>query len=172
MSNTVDTQLKKLQQQIGAATAGLSVEQLCWHPPGKWSAAEVLEHLYLTYTGTIKGLERVVAAGKPIITALNWQQRGRRFVVLSLGYLPSGREAPAFARPRGIQSEKVLVEVELKIAEMDAMLEECEEKFGRGALLDHPILGPLNGVGWRKFHLVHGLHHVKQIRRLREGSGG
>jgi hypothetical protein len=34
--------------------------------------------------------------------------------------------------------------------------------------LDHPILGPLTGGQWRKFHLVHGLHHVKQIRRLRE----
>jgi hypothetical protein len=168
----LDTQFKKLQQQIGSATAGLSAEQLCWHPPGKWSAAEVLEHLYLTYTGTIKGLERVVAAGKPIITAASWHQRGRRFVVLGLGYLPSGREAPAFARPRGVAAEKVLAEVDLKIAEMDAMLGLCEESFGPGALLDHPILGPLNGAGWRRFHLVHGLHHVKQIRRLREGTGG
>jgi DinB superfamily len=172
VSNTVDNQLKKLQQQIGAATAGLSAEQLSWHPPGKWSAAEVLEHLYLTYTGTIKGLERVVAAGKPLTTAASWQQRGRKWVVLGLGYLPSGREAPAFARPRGVAAEKVLTEVDLKIAEMDAMLGQCEEKFGRGVLLDHPILGPLNGAGWRKFHLVHGMHHVKQIRRLRAGSGG
>jgi hypothetical protein len=168
----VDTQLKKLQQQIDAATAGLSTEQLSWHPPGKWSATEVLEHLYLTYTGTIKGLERVMAAGKPITTASTLRQRGRKWVVLQFGYLPSGRESPAFARPRGVPAEKVMVEVDMKIAEMDAMLGLCEQKFGRGVLLDHPILGPLNGAGWRKFHLVHGMHHVKQIRRLREGSSG
>jgi len=55
---------------------------------------------------------------------------------------------------------------------MDDIIGRCEEKIGRGKkLLDHPILGPLTGTQWRKFHLVHGLHHVKQIRRLR-GSGG
>jgi hypothetical protein len=44
----------------------------------------------------------------------------------------------------------------------------CEAKFGsRIKVLDHPILGPLSIDQWRRFHLVHGLHHVKQIRRLR-----
>jgi hypothetical protein len=165
----VDTQLKKLQEQIGAATDGFSAEQLNRHPPGKWSAVEVVEHLYLTYTGTIKGLERVIAVGKPLVTASTLRQRGRKWVVLGFSYLPPGREAPPFTRPRGVAAEKVLAEVGLKIAEMDAMIGRCEEKFGRGILLDHPILGPLSGAEWRKFHVVHGMHHVKQIRRLREG---
>jgi len=53
---------------------------------------------------------------------------------------------------------------------MDDMIARCEEKFGSSSkLLDHPILGPLTGAEWRKFHLVHGRHHVKQIRRLRQG---
>jgi hypothetical protein len=34
--------------------------------------------------------------------------------------------------------------------------------------LDHPILGPFSIAQWRKFHLVHGLHHVKQIQRLKD----
>ena len=34
-----------------------------------------------------------------------------------------------------------------------------------------PFLGPLSIDQWRKFHLVHGLHHVKQIRRLRSEFG-
>ncbi len=60
-------------------------------------------------------------------------------------------------------------EIGLRIAEMDDMIARCEEKFGLSRkLLDHPILGPLTGEEWRKFHLVHGLHHVKQIRRLRQ----
>jgi hypothetical protein len=54
---------------------------------------------------------------------------------------------------------------------MDRCIALCEEKLGsRRKLLDHPILGPLTGAEWRKFHLVHGLHHVKQIRRLREAA--
>jgi hypothetical protein len=28
------------------------------------------------------------------------------------------------------------------------------------------MLGPLTAGQWRKFHLIHGRHHAKQIRRL------
>lgn len=165
----MDPHLQRLQEEIAAAVAGLSAEQLIRHPPGKWCAAEVLEHLYLTYTGTVKGFERVAEAGKPLATTQTWTQRGRTLIVVALGYLPSGREAPPVARPRGLPPEKVLVEIGPKIAKMDGNIARCEETFGsRLKLLDHPILGPLTGAQWRKFHLVHGLHHMKQIRRLRK----
>ena len=165
----MDPRLQKLQEEIAAVVDGLSPEQLSRHPPGKWCASEVLEHLYLTYTGTLKGFERVAAAGKPLITAQSWRQRGRKLIVVGLGYLPSGRESPAVARPRGLAPEKVLAEIATKIAEMDDSIARCEQKLGsRRRLLDHPILGPLTAAQWRKFHLVHGLHHVKQIRRLWE----
>ncbi len=167
----MDLRLKKLRQEIASAVAGLSPEQLTWHLPGKWCAAEVLEHLYLTYTGTIKGFERVAEAGKPLATTATWRQRGRALFVVGMGYFPSGRESPPVARPRGVPAEKVLAEIGPKIAEMDDLIRRCEEKIGtRVKLLDHPVLGPLTGTQWRKFHLVHGLHHGKQLRRLREGG--
>ena len=164
----MDPRLQKLQAEIAAAVAPMSAAQLTAHPPGKWCAAEVLEHLYLTYTGTIKGFERIVEAGKPLATTQTWAQRGRTLVVVGLGHLPSGREAPPVARPRGVPPEKVRAEIGPKIGEMDDIIRRCEEKLGpRQKLLDHPILGPLTAAQWRKFHLVHGLHHVKQLRRLR-----
>ncbi len=168
----MDTRLKELQQAIGEATVGLSEEQLSWHPPGKWCAAQVLEHLYLTYTGTIKGFERMTAAGTPPDAAATWAQRRTKWVVLGLSYLPSGREAPPFARPRGLAAEKVLADIGQKIAEMDVVIAESEQKLGRGKLLNHAFLGPLSGAEWRKFHLVHGRHHVKQIRDLRRLMAG
>jgi hypothetical protein len=167
----MDPRLRRLHRCIETAIAGLSTEQATWHPPGKWCTAEVLEHLYLTYTGTMKGFERVMQAGKPLASPTTWQNRSRTFVVTSLGYLPSGREAPPTVRPRGIDAEKILAEIGPKIAAMDAAIGECAQKFGaRKKLLDHPILGPLTAGQWCKFHLVHGLHHLKQIQRLREGS--
>jgi hypothetical protein len=167
----VDPHLQRLQAEIAAAVAGLSAEQLKQHPPGKWCTGEVLEHLYLTYTGTVKGFERVAQAGKPLATTQTWTQRGRTLVVVAFGYLPSGRQAPKVARPRGLPPEKVLAEIGQKISEMDENIARCEEKFGsRRKLLDHPVLGPLTAAQWRKFHLVHGLHHVKQIQRLRESA--
>jgi hypothetical protein len=164
----VDPRLQRLQGEISSAVAGLSPGHLTWHPPGKWCVAEVLEHLYLTYTGTVKGFERVATAGKPLATVPTWTQRGRTLIVVGLGYLPSGREAPPVARPRGVPPEKVLAEIGPKIAEMDAIIARCAEIFGsHRKLLDHPILGPLTAKQWRKFHLVHGRHHGKQIRRLK-----
>jgi hypothetical protein len=72
------------------------------------------------------------------------------------------------ALPKGLPREKVQAEISGWIAEMDKLIGECEERFGSGRkLLDHPILGPLTGAQWRKFHLVHGRHHLKQIRALR-----
>ena len=166
----MDPALQRLQQAIQSEITGMSAEQLRWHPPGKWCAAEVLEHLYLTYTGTIKGCERVIDARKPVARAATWADRGRTFVVVGIGYLPSGRQAPSVARPNGLPAEKVLGEILTKIADMDDIIGRCEDEFGAGKLLDHPILGPLTGAEWRKFHVVHGLHHVKQIRRLREAA--
>src|SRR5579864_1660214 len=167
----MDPLLKTLQEEVRASAAACSPEQLIWHPAGKWSASAILEHLYLTYTGTTKGFQRVLAAGSPKVTAATWKQRGGAVLVFGFSYLPSGREAPSFSRPRGLASETVRSEIEAKIAEMDAILSTCETKFGaRTKVLDHAILGPLTIHQWRKFHLVHGRHHIKQIRRLRAAA--
>lgn len=166
----MDRPLESLLQEIETAVQGMTTEQLSWHPAGKWSAAEVLEHLYLTYTGTIKGFERVATAQRALCSKPTWTHRKRRFVVVQLGYMPPGRKAPANTRPRGVVAEKLVGEIGSRIREMDEMIARCEKVLGRGQLLDHPILGPLTAAQWRKFHLVHGRHHVKQIRHLRESG--
>lgn len=164
----MDPRLVRLKQAVESAKSGMSSEQLSWHPKDKWSAAEVLEHLYLTYTGTTKGLEKVLQSGKPLTTLVSLRQSLRKVVVLGFSYLPAGRVAPTNTRPKGLPVEKVVNEIGAKIEAMDAIIAQCEARFGRGLpVLDHPGLGPLTGAQWRNFHLVHGLHHVKQILRLR-----
>ncbi len=165
----MNARLERLRQALESAVSGMSSEQLNWHPSQKWSAAEVLEHLYLTYTGTIKGFDRVVAGGKPLATAGSLRHRLRKVVVLGFNYLPEGRQAPETTRPKGLGAEKVRNELAEKIQAMDAIIAQCEARFGRGVqLLDHPILGPLTATQWRKFHLLHGMHHHKQLLRLRQ----
>ncbi len=168
----MDPHLATLQAAIASAIAGLSAEQSAWHPPQKWCAAEILEHLYLTYTGTTKGFGRVLAAGQPLAAKPTWKNRAQAVIVVEFGYLPSGRKAPAHAQPRGLPSQQVASEIAAKIAEMDEVITRCQEKFGSGVkVLDHPFLGPFSTSQWRKFHLVHGLHHVKQIQTLRSQVG-
>jgi Protein of unknown function (DUF1569) len=165
----MDSCLEELKQAIESAVDGLSSEQLSWHPADKWCAAEVLEHLYLTYTGTIKGFTKVLEAGTPLATRASLKHRMRTLVVVRFKHMPEGRQAPSNTRPKGLPGVKVRSEVGTKVVEMDAIIAQCEARFGRGSrLLDHPILGPLTAGQWRTFHVVHGQHHVKQLLRLRK----
>ncbi len=167
----MDFRLEKLKENLESAVDGMSTEQLSWHPPGKWCAAEVLEHLYLTYTGTTRGFERVMSKGRPLASRASMAHRVLTLVVVGLGYVPAGLKAPAVAQPRGLPSEKVRNEIGEKIAAMNAIIAQCEARFGRRVqLLDHPILGPLTATQWRKLHLVHGEHHLKQLLQLRESA--
>jgi len=168
----LDSRLGKLKDALETAVEGMSGEQLRWRLPGHWCAEEVLEHLFLTYTGTIKGFERVLKQGKPLATRASMVQRLLTFVVVGLGYLPAGRKAPAPVQPRGLPAQQVRNEFAATLAAMDAVIAQCEAHFGRRAkVLDHPILGPLTTSQWKKFHLVHGRHHHKQLLRLRKDSG-
>ena len=67
----MDSRLEQSIENLELAVKGMTSEQLSWHLPGKWCASEVLEHLYLTYTGTIKGFEKVITKGKPLAQVLS-----------------------------------------------------------------------------------------------------
>ena len=161
--------LERLQNDIASATATVPAQSYGWHPDGKWSTAEILEHLYLTYTGTTKGFERCLAKGQPLARARTLQDRMRCFVVLRCRHMPEGRTAPKHSVPRGLPVEEVRENLFKRLVEMDAAIVQVAQQFGRSRLLlDHPILGPLGADDWCLFHRVHGHHHVKQILRLRD----
>ena len=160
--------LQRVQQVIDDAVRGMTVQQLSWRREGKWSAAAILEHLSLTYSGTARGLQRSLDAGRPSITPPSAGQRLARFVVTSLRYMPPGRKAPAMVVPKGAPPETVLADLQSNLAAADQAISRCEARFGAGVnIANHPILGPLTARQWRTFHLVHARHHMKQIARIR-----
>ena len=166
----MDARLRRLQEAMDAAIRGLGSQQLAQAPPGKWSAAQILEHLFLTYTGTIKGCERCLQSEKPLGDRPTLGQRVRLLVVVQAGYMPRGVQAPERTRPKGTPAEVVVAEIGGKIAAMDELIAQCEGRHGKRAqLMNHPVLGPMTGEQWRRFHFVHGMHHVRQILRMREG---
>ena len=169
----MDSYLERLRDAIASAIRGMSSEDLTRRPEGKWSAAEILEHLSLTYTGTQKAFERCLKAGKPLGGVPTFKQRLATAAVTEFGYFPQGRKSPDQVHPRGIAAEKVVAEICPQIAAMDTAIAQCEESYGaRVKVLDHPVLGPLTARQWRKFHLAHGQHHVKQIWQRRKSGGG
>jgi DinB superfamily len=140
----VDAYLQRLQEAIMSATRGMTSEDLQQHREGKWSAAEVLEHLYLTYTGTTKAFERCLQAGKPLARTPLLKDRMRAFAVTGLGRLREGRNAPERTEPRGMTADEVTREIGPRISAMDEVIAQCESRFGkRTRVLDHRFLGPL-----------------------------
>jgi hypothetical protein len=168
----LNSYFQRLRDAIESATRNMSVAELSQRPAeGKWSSAEILEHLGLTYTGTVKNLERSLAAGRPLGGAPTLKQRLKKSLLVDFGYLPTGRESPEAAKPKGMPAENILGEINSQIAQLDDVIEKCESKFGRRSFVaNHPILGPFTTRQWRKFHWVHGRHHIKQIERMRQTS--
>ena len=160
--------LKKLHSAISAVVGEATIEDLTRHPEGKWSTAEILEHLNLTYLGTIKNMERRLAEGTPLTShrkTFDWS----RIAVTRLGLFPRGRKSPERVKPNGTPAQQVTAKILENLARMDDLIARCEFHFKpRKLIADHPILGPLTADEWRGFHCAHGFHHVKQIQRLRK----
>jgi hypothetical protein len=167
----MDSYLQQLQQTLAGAIRGMTIEELARHPTGKWSIGEELEHLYLTYTGTVKVFRRCLEAGKPLATRPTLKQRAMTTLIVECGYFPRGRKAPKQVIPKGMPAETVVAEIGPVIATMDELITQCEARHGaRTKVLDHPILGPLTARQWRKFHWVHGRHHAKNITQRRKSA--
>ncbi len=134
------------------------------HPPGKWSPANVLEHLAITFEGTRRNLQKCLDTNARRATRSTLRRRLAVARVIELGRFPKGVQAPAATLPKGLSGEAALDSIRRNLEAMDAVMAECERRFGkRGAIADHPILGPLSLRQWRRFHWVHTRHHMKQI---------
>ena len=161
----MDSYLKRLQTELKSTIEGATASAMRKAPAGKWNSEQILEHLYLSYINTNKGIAKCLENGAPIATRATVKHHLARSLVLGLGYVPTGREAPKRVVPRGTLPEEVRTKIFAEIEAMDEGFLSCEERFGYGTqILDNPILGPLTAEQWRKFHLLHGRHHVRQIR--------
>ena len=170
----MDADFEKLRTRFAAEIEGFPAEMQQLHPggnPESWNVAQVLTHLILTYRGTNRALQERLDKGRTTQARVNASQLPSRWCVLGCGFMPRGRQAPESVRPRNsTRSENgpnILDEMREQLAVMDQLLAKCEEQFGRKPVATHHILGPLRPDQWRKFHLVHGLHHLKQIRRVK-----
>jgi glutathione S-transferase len=158
---------KQIRDAIANATDGVSEEQMRQHPEGKWDAAAILEHLALTYGSTARVMQKCLDEGRPRATSANVQHRVAQLAVLTFSYIPSGRKAPKQVVPSGIAGQEALRLILENLEKMDETLARCEQRFGsKVKIADHPVLGPIPVTAWRKFHLLHTRHHMKQVATL------
>ena len=165
-------ELEQIRREAERLTGALS--QAHWHhaPPGKWSCAQIFEHLLLSYTATTTGTRKAMEIGKPLGGRPTLRDRVSTFYVAGLGLMPSGRRAFESVTPKEGAGPQALGQFNDALVAMDATLADAEKRFGsRVRLLDHPILGPLTANQWRRFHRTHARHHLKQVaERVRQAG--
>jgi hypothetical protein len=134
----------------------------------------VIEHLVLGYRLTVGTLETRLNKGrvsrKQNRTYLQWSLQ---LMILTFGALPRGVPAleettPSEGEFPAMNGRQLSDLLRQETEAMDTVLDACRRRFGMERVGCHPWLGPLRVDQWRRFHVVHGLHHVPQLRSVLE----
>jgi len=161
----MDPYLLRALASIDESTRSLTPEQVAQPVPGKWSIAQILEHLTLAYRGSTKAVERILASGERRPASPGVRSWLARTAVVEFGYFPRV-ESPDSARPQGhLEAGTLQQAVREALRALDQSLLRAAERFGeREPLFDHPYLGGMSAQQWRKFHWHHTAHHMRQVR--------
>jgi Protein of unknown function (DUF1569) len=167
--------LERVVCQIESEVGGLDVETAQLHPkdlPYIWSAQQVIEHLVLGYRQTSAALESRLNKGRlSRHRKRTWLQWSLQLMILTFGCLPKGAPAPEETTPvadrfEALSGRQLIDLLRKEISVMDTLLDQCRRKFGMEKVAAHPLLGQLRVDQWRRVHVVHGYHHVEQLRSI------
>jgi hypothetical protein len=172
----MNSDLQQLQRDLAHSLQGLDSTQTQFRSLARldcWSIQQIVEHLLLTYKGTEDALNARLAKGTPTRAKANIVQHVQQYAVMRLGYFPTGRKAPLPVTPRSptphpLSGEALTNAVTEQLTSLDKACHDAERVFGSTSrFATHAVLGPLHIDHWRRFQLVHGRHHVKQILAIR-----
>jgi hypothetical protein len=166
--------LSRLDTEVTRALQGLDARHTQATPlahPEKWSIQQIVEHLLNTYRGSIPAIQARVDKRSGSRAKPTLRQKIGQFFIIKLGRFPPGRQAPAAvapSQPLTVQSgDELARRVSAELHKLSDVTARGQHIFGDRRAVAHIILGPLSMKQWRRFHLIHGLHHVKQILGIR-----
>jgi hypothetical protein len=155
---------------------GLDLDISQKHPLDKtylWGIQEIIEHLVLSYRVNAQDLEARLLKGRV-------SRRQRRtsvqcvlqLMVLSFGHIPQGVPAMEETTPipgsmPAMNGDDLLALLRKELGALDDVLNRCRRQYGIERVAAHPILGPMRVDQWRRFHVVHMLHHLEQLLRVK-----
>ena len=164
--------LQRVESQFHSVLGPLDFDETQVHPDGnalRWNTQQVVEHLILTYQLTSSALEKRLERRRPTsakCTPLEWWLQ---LIVLSRGRMPKGAPAPLETVPghsQPLSGHELAWKLSSEAEKMDELLTRCRTQFGLQRVASHMILGPLRVDQWRRFHVIHGTHHLAQVHRI------
>lgn len=132
--------------------------------PGKWSPAEIAEHLSLTY----EHLLRELRGGPPARVKGSWLVRlAARYKFLPMllrdGTIPPGVRAPREVRPQMPAEDRTEALERFQALAVDFEEEITSRRAAGGGALTHPYFGKLGPERGIRFVEVHIRHHTTQL---------
>ena len=164
--------IDRTRARLVAAVEGLSGEQQTFSPaPGRWSVAELVEHLSIVEGNVVRLLEKLLGkaeeagaeAAAPDLFAdpVSIEE----FVERSRGVK---LEAPERIRPTGLTLADSLAALRSSREALRALRPRIERVDGTALRFPHPSFGPINLYQWLLFVGAHESRHLAQIEALKQ----
>lgn len=164
--------LDATRARLTSSVEGLGETEGRFRPaPGRWSVADIMEHLAMAEASSVKLLDRLLqkaeaeglarADSDPFApVSIDEQQEGRRGEKF---------EAPERIRPTGqVPLADSLRSLRDSLDAIHALRPRIERADGFGLHFPHPAFGPLNLYQWLLFTAAHEERHLSQIEALKE----
>jgi hypothetical protein len=164
--------IDRTRARLFAAVEGLSEGQQTFRPaPGRWSVAELVEHLSIVEGNVAALLDKLLgkadeagaAAPAPGLFAdpVSIEEFVERSRVAKY-------EAPERIRPTGLPLADSLARLKDSRAALHSLRPRVERADGRALRFPHPAWGPLDLYQWLLFVGAHEDRHLAQIEALKQ----
>ena len=138
-------------------------------PEGKWTPAQIVEHLALGLSFSAQKFQERRGHAPMARRRRTPAEKIAKFLIYGLGWFPPGRHAPERTVPAPVMPRRVAEPHFLAgVAEWNRLERELLPERRSDLFVKHPRMGDLTLEEWMRFHLIHARHHARQIRRRLE----
>ena len=135
-------------------------------PPGKWTPAQVVEHLALGLSLSAETFKSRKNHGPMSRRPRTPAEKIAKLFIFGFRWFPPGRKAPERTTPaagitRTTAEQHFLAALEAWDQVDRALLPERRANL----FVKHPRMGDLTVEEWMRFHMIHARHHARQIRQ-------
>jgi hypothetical protein len=134
-------------------------------PAGKWTSAQIVEHLAIGLESTAARFHERRARPPMARRPRTASEKLAGLFILCLGWFPPGRKAPAGTEPAPhVDGAAAEARFRAGVAAWEALERELLPSREHDLFVKHPRIGDLTMREWIRFHGVHARHHARQIR--------
>jgi hypothetical protein len=152
---------------VGAARAVPTATWTTPRAPGKWSPAQLAEHVTFSYEQSLS-MARGTYAGPPAVP--RFTQLMARWLFLPVLFrrqrFGKGLQAPDFIRPTDSPPSSTALLNRLEAAAHDLETDFAGASSSKGPTIDHPVFGHLPLGHLVHFLAIHTNHHRPQFSRV------